>query len=72
MHGTARIPFPRDRIHPGEGSTVSQHRSRGRKQRSASFVEPSPGEHTRELLAGLGYGEKDIDALFEKRIVTAS
>ena len=35
-------------VHTAEGSTVSQHRGRGRKQRSASFVEPSPGEHTRD------------------------
>ena len=33
---------------------------------------PRTGEHTRELLAGLGYGEKEIDALFEKRVVTTS
>lgn len=38
---------------------MSQHRSRGKKQRSASFIEPSPGEHTRDgsaTKATQGYG----------------
>ena len=38
---------------------MSQHRGRGRTQRNASFIEPSPGEHTRDgsaTKATQGYG----------------
>ena len=38
---------------------MAQKRSRGKKQRNASFIEPSPGEHTRdgsETKATQGYG----------------
>ena len=38
---------------------MSQQRSRGRKPRNASFIEPSPGEHTRDgsaTKATQGYG----------------
>ncbi|HYH41023.1 MAG TPA: CaiB/BaiF CoA-transferase family protein [Burkholderiales bacterium] len=33
---------------------------------------PRVGEHTRELLEGLGYSQSDVDALFEARVVAAS
>jgi crotonobetainyl-CoA:carnitine CoA-transferase CaiB-like acyl-CoA transferase len=32
---------------------------------------PHIGEHTRELLAGLGYSEAEVAGLFEQRVVTA-
>lgn len=35
------------------------------------FDLPRVGEHTRELLAGLGYGEQEIEALIAQRVVRA-
>jgi crotonobetainyl-CoA:carnitine CoA-transferase CaiB-like acyl-CoA transferase len=33
---------------------------------------PSAGEHTREVLAGLGYREEQIAALVEDRVIAAA
>jgi crotonobetainyl-CoA:carnitine CoA-transferase CaiB-like acyl-CoA transferase len=44
----------------------------GGRRLGARLDLPRIGEHTRELLEGLGYTKADVDALFEQRIVAAS